>query len=403
MCNLVRVKKIFEECHQGKATQNREALLKILENLSSRSKEAGPNILQVGPAIGASPNILQVGPAIGASPNIPQVGQKRVGNGAATGYSTEDDSCDEQEGVVAVKKFCSAQGSGLVNANYEIDSELVSSVVANTKELLIWRPKWIELRKTELDMESKARQEEAQAVKASIEMKSKDRQEEAQTVKAKMDLESKAREEEVQAVKTKMDLESKAREEEVQAAKAKMDMEIQTAKANMDIETQAAKAKMDMEIQTAKANMDIETQAAKAKMDMEAQAAKARDEERAKELEFLRAKAKIEADARVAVQVSAPVDIPVPQPKTLWTIKEVALKEGIIKYLQRAIQNRILAIVGKHFHGRASPTEKVVEGNLLVYQYHMSLYDEIKAELQKTCDNICNPAGQTKLSFARAE
>ena len=363
MCNLVRVKKIFEECHQGKATQNREALLKILENLSSRSKEAGPNILQVGPAIGASPNILQVGPAIGASPNIPQVGQKRVGNGAATGYSTEDDSCDEQEGVVAVKKFCSAQGSGLVNANYEIDSELVSSVVANTKELLIWRPKWIELRKTELDMESKARQEEAQAVKASIEMKSKDRQEEAQTVKAKMDLESKAREEEVQA----------------------------------------AKAKMDMEIQTAKANMDIETQAAKAKMDMEAQAAKARDEERAKELEFLRAKAKIEADARVAVQVSAPVDIPVPQPKTLWTIKEVALKEGIIKYLQRAIQNRILAIVGKHFHGRASPTEKVVEGNLLVYQYHMSLYDEIKAELQKTCDNICNPAGQTKLSFARAE
>jgi len=381
VCNLVRVKKIFEECHQGKATQNREALLKILENLSSRSKEAGPNILQVGPAIGASPNILQVGPAIGASPNIPQVGQKRVGNGAATGYSTEDDSCDEQEGVVAVKKFCSAQGSGLVNANYEIDSELVSSVVANTKELLIWRPKWIELRKTELDMESKARQEEAQAVKASIEMKSKDRQEEAQTVKAKMDLESKAREEEVQAVKTKMDLESKAREEEVQAAKAKMDMEIQTAKANMDIETQAAKAKMDME----------------------AQAAKARDEERAKELEFLRAKAKIEADARVAVQVSAPVDIPVPQPKTLWTIKEVALKEGIIKYLQRAIQNRILAIVGKHFHGRASPTEKVVEGNLLVYQYHMSLYDEIKAELQKTCDNICNPAGQTKLSFARAE
>jgi len=313
--------------------------------------------------------------------NIPKVGQKRAGNGAATGYSTEDDSCDEQEGVVAVKKFCSAQGSGLVNANYEIDSELVSSVVANTKELLIWRPKWIELRKTELDMESKARQEEAQAVKASIEMKSKDRQEEAQTVKAKMDLESKAREEEVQAVKTKMDLESKAREEEVQAAKAKMDMEIQTAKANMDIETQAAKAKMDME----------------------AQAAKARDEERAKELEFLRAKAKIEADARVAVQVSAPVDIPVPQPKTLWTIKEVALKEGIIKYLQRAIQNRILAIVGKHFHGRASPTEKVVEGNLLVYQYHMSLYDEIKAELQKTCDNICNPAGQTKLSFARAE
>jgi len=346
---------MFEECQQGKAVENREPLLKILQDLCVPSNEVALN--------------------------IPKVGQKRAGNGAATGYSTEDDSCDEQEGVVAVKKPCSAQGSGLVNANYEIDSELVSSVVANTKELLIWRPKWIELRKTELDMESKARQEEAQAVKASIEMKSKDRQEEAQTVKAKMDLESKAREEEVQAVKTKMDLESKAREEEVQAAKAKMDMEIQTAKANMDIETQAAKAKMDME----------------------AQAAKARDEERAKELEFLRAKAKIEADARVAVQVSAPVDIPVPQPKTLWTIKEVALKEGIIKYLQRAIQNRILAIVGKHFHGRASPTEKVVEGNLLVYQYHMSLYDEIKAELQKTCDNICNPAGQTKLSFARAE
>jgi len=349
------MKKMFEECQQGKAVENREPLLKILQDLCVPSNEVALN--------------------------IPKVGQKRAGNGAATGYSTEDDSCDEQEGVVAVKKPCSAQGSGLVNANYEIDSELVSSVVANTKELLIWRPKWIELRKTELDMESKARQEEAQAVKASIEMKSKDRQEEAQTVKAKMDLESKAREEEVQAVKTKMDLESKAREEEVQAAKAKMDMEIQTAKANMDIETQAAKAKMDME----------------------AQAAKARDEERAKELEFLRAKAKIEADARVAVQVSAPVDIPVPQPKTLWTIKEVALKEGIIKYLQRAIQNRILAIVGKHFHGRASPTEKVVEGNLLVYQYHMSLYDEIKAELQKTCDNICNPAGQTKLSFARAE
>jgi len=348
------MKKIFQECYQGKASENREALLKILEGLSA-------------PVIGAAPSIPQLGLAIGASPNIPKVGQKRAGNGAATGYSTEDDSCDEQEGVVAVKKPCSAQGSELVNANHAIDAELVSSMVANTKELLILRPKWIELRKTELDMESKARQEE------------------------------------VQAVKTKMDLESKAREEEVQAAKAKMDMEIQTAKANMDIETQAAKAKMDMEIQTAKANMDIETQAAKAKMDMEAQAAKARDEERAKELEFLRAKAKIEADARVAVQVSAPVDIPVPQPKTLWTIKEVALKEGIIKYLQRAIQNRILAIVGKHFHGRASPTEKVVEGNLLVYQYHMSLYDEIKAELQKTCENICNPAGQTKLSFARAE
>jgi len=273
------MKKMFEECQQGKAVENREPLLKILQDLCVPSNEVALN--------------------------IPKVGQKRAGNGAATGYSTEDDSCDEQEGVVAVKKPCSAQGSGLVNANYEIDSELVSSVVANTKELLIWRPKWIELRKTELDMESKARQEEVQAVKA--------------------------------------------------------------------------------------------------KMDMEAQAAKARDEERAKELEFLRAKAKIEADARVAVQVSAPVDIPVPQPKTLWTIKEVALKEGIIKYLQRAIQNRILAIVGKHFHGRASPTEKVVEGNLLVYQYHMSLYDEIKAELQKTCDNICNPAGQTKLSFARAE
>jgi len=292
VCNMILMKKIFQECYQGKASENREALLKILEGLSA-------------PVIGAAPSIPQLGLAIGASPNIPKVGQKRAGNGAATGYSTEDDSCDEQEGVVAVKKPCSAQGSELVNANHAIDAELVSSMVANTKELLILRPKWIELRKTELDMESKARQEEVQAVKA--------------------------------------------------------------------------------------------------KMDMEAQAAKARDEERAKELEFLRAKAKIEADARVAVQVSAPVDIPVPQPKTLWTIKEVALKEGIIKYLQRAIQNRILAIVGKHFHGRASPTEKVVEGNLLVYQYHMSLYDEIKAELQKTCDNICNPAGQTKLSFARAE
>ena len=73
------MKKMFEECQQGKAVENREPLLKILQDLCVPSNEVALN--------------------------IPKVGQKRAGNGAATGYSTEDDSCDEQEGVVSLSAW----------------------------------------------------------------------------------------------------------------------------------------------------------------------------------------------------------------------------------------------------------------------------------------------------------
>ena len=277
------------------------------------------------------------------------------------------------------------------------EGDIKSSYVANLKELLTLKPELIELFKEDLELLSKLR-EQAEA-KHDLDVKEIANLKELLVLKPKtielrrqeLELESKARDESIELHRQELELESKARD----AENAKRESDLEAFKAKLDMDLAAFKAKLDMDLEAFKAKNEEqakELEFLKAKLDKETQAAKARDEERVKELEFLRAKAKIQADSRMAVQVSAPVDIQVPQPKTLWTIMEVALKEGITKYLQRAIQNRILAIVGKHFHGRAFPTEKVVEGTLLVYQYHMSLYDEIKAELQKTRDKICNPA-----------
>ena len=146
---------------------------------------------------------------------------------------------------------------------------------------------------------------------------------------------------------------------------------------------------------------------AKAKDEERMKNAKARDEERAKELEFILAKAKAEHEAKTmfAVPMALPVaQGPVPSaPKTLWTIREIAIKEEIIKPLQRKVQNNILGIVGHRLKHKASPTEKVVEGSMLVNQFHTELYDEIKTELEKERDRILIPSGQTKITFARMD
>ena len=65
--------------------------------------------------------------------------------------------------------------------------------------------------------------------------------------------------------------------------------------------------------------------------------------------------------------------LPLVPSKTLWTVREIAIKEEIIKLLQRKVQNNILGIVGHRLKHKASPMEKVVEGSMLIYQFYTEL------------------------------